>query len=107
MEIVGLVGRGRSHEPIGGTHIHLDRMRVRGFPFAEAVAEFIDAHEHVFVVEQNRDAQMKSMLVNELHVDPHRFTSVLHYDGTPITARFIADAIGARLRPARQPIRLS
>jgi 2-oxoglutarate ferredoxin oxidoreductase subunit alpha len=57
------------------------------------VPDFIAAHDKVFVVEQNRDAQMHSMLVNELDVDPARLVRVLHYDGTPITARFIAGAI--------------
>jgi len=73
--------------------IHLDAMRLRAFPFAPAVAEFIAAHDQVFVVEQNRDAQMRSLLVNELEVAPARLTKVLHFDGTPITARFITDAI--------------
>jgi 2-oxoglutarate/2-oxoacid ferredoxin oxidoreductase subunit alpha len=57
------------------------------------VAEFIAAHEKVFVVEQNRDAQMRQMLVNELEIDPAKLVKVLHYDGTPITARFITNAI--------------
>ena len=52
--------------------IHLDRMRIRAFPFHDAVAEFIAAHEHVFVVEQNRDAQLKMLLVNECGIDPAR-----------------------------------
>jgi 2-oxoglutarate ferredoxin oxidoreductase subunit alpha len=77
--------------------IHLDAMRLRAFPFPPAVAEFIGAHECVFVVEQNRDGQMQQMLVNELQVDPARLPRVLHYDGTPITARFIAAAITARV----------
>jgi len=47
----------------------------------------------VFVVEQNRDAQMHALLVNELDIDPARLVKVLHYDGTPITARFITKAI--------------
>jgi 2-oxoglutarate/2-oxoacid ferredoxin oxidoreductase subunit alpha len=66
---------------------------VRAFPFPASVAEFIAMHDAVFVVEQNRDAQMRSLLVNELEVDPLRLPSVLHYDGTPITARFITQAI--------------
>jgi 2-oxoglutarate ferredoxin oxidoreductase subunit alpha len=77
---------------------HLDTLRLRAFPFPDSVADFIAAHEHVFVVEQNRDAQMKSLLVNELGIDPARLVSVLHYDGTPITARFIVAAIGERMR---------
>ena len=63
--------------------------------------EFIAAHDQVFVVEQNRDAQMRSLLVNELEVDPARLVKVLHYDGTPITARFITGAITAHVRPVR------
>jgi 2-oxoglutarate ferredoxin oxidoreductase subunit alpha len=73
--------------------VHLDALRLRAFPFPESVPEFIAAHEKVFVVEQNRDAQMHSMLVNELDIDPARLVRVLHYDGTPVTARFIAGAI--------------
>jgi len=73
--------------------IHVDALRLRAFPFAQAVLQFINEHDSVFVVEQNRDAQMRSMLVNELGIDPARLLPVLHYDGTPITARFIAGAI--------------
>ena len=73
--------------------IHIDAMRLRAFPFPESVARFIAAHERVYVVEQNRDAQMHSLLVNELDIDPARMVRVLHYDGTPITARFITRAI--------------
>ena len=68
-------------------------MRLRAFPFAPCVAEFIDAHDQLFVVEQNRDAQMRSLLVNELEAEPAQLTAVLHYDGTPITARFITQAV--------------
>jgi 2-oxoglutarate/2-oxoacid ferredoxin oxidoreductase subunit alpha len=73
--------------------VHLDALRLRAFPFPDSVAEFIAAHELVFVVEQNRDAQMRSLLVNELEVAPRQLVKVLHYDGTPITARFITRAI--------------
>ncbi len=76
---------------------HLDTLRLRAFPFCSAVSDFIAAHEYVFVVEQNRDAQMKSLLVNELGIDPAKLISVLHFDGTPVTARFIVDSIGARM----------
>ena len=61
--------------------------------FPASVREFIAAHDHVFVVEQNRDAQMRSLLVNELEIDPARLSPVLHFDGTPITARFVTQAI--------------
>jgi 2-oxoglutarate ferredoxin oxidoreductase subunit alpha len=78
--------------------IHLDILRVRAFPFSEEVVEFINAHDEVFVVEQNRDAQLKTLIVTECAIDPARFISILHYDGTPITARFITGAISERLR---------
>jgi 2-oxoglutarate/2-oxoacid ferredoxin oxidoreductase subunit alpha len=75
----------------------LDRLRVRGFPFHHDVADFIKEHDFVFVVEQNRDAQLRSLIVNECGIDPARLVPILHYDGTPITARFIAAAIGDHL----------
>ena len=73
--------------------IHLDALRLRAFPFPQVVPDFIAAHDRVFVVEQNRDAQMRSLLINQLEADPARLPAVLHYDGTPITARFIVAAI--------------
>jgi 2-oxoglutarate ferredoxin oxidoreductase subunit alpha len=73
---------------------HLDRLRIRAFPFHSSVASFIADHDFVYVVEQNRDAQLRSLIVNENGIDPVRLVPILHYDGTPITARFIAKAIG-------------
>jgi len=78
--------------------VPLDAMRLRAFPFPPSVAEFIARHDKVFVVEQNRDAQMRSLLVNELEIDPARLVKVLHFDGTPITARFITRAILAHVQ---------
>jgi 2-oxoglutarate ferredoxin oxidoreductase subunit alpha len=75
----------------------LDRMRVRAFPFHSSVTSFLADHDFVFVVEQNRDAQLRTLIVNECGVDPVRLVPVLHYDGTPITARFIAQSIGEHL----------
>ena len=72
----------------------LDRMRIRAFPFHSSVASFIADHDFVYVVEQNRDAQLRSLIVNENGIDPVRLVPIRHYDGTPITARFIANAIG-------------
>ena len=76
--------------------IALDTLRVRAFPFADAVIDFILAHDQVFVVEQNRDGQLRTLLLNEGAIDPARLISVPHYDGAPITARFIADEIARR-----------
>jgi len=76
----------------------IDGLRLRAFPFNDDVKAFIDAHETVFVVEQNRDAQMHILLVTELSIDPNHLIKVLHYDGTPITARFIHSAIRDQLQ---------
>ena len=89
--------------------IHLDLMRIRGFPFNDAVRAFIANHDQVFVVEQNRDAQMRLMLINELDIDPAKLTRVLHYDGTPISARIIGDDIARKadvkhLVPTRESV---
>jgi 2-oxoglutarate ferredoxin oxidoreductase subunit alpha len=85
---------------LDASDIHLNAMRLRAFPFAPSVARFIAEHDKVFVVEQNRDAQMHSLLVNELDVDPARLVRVLHFDGTPITARFITQAIRQQVQAA-------
>jgi 2-oxoglutarate ferredoxin oxidoreductase subunit alpha len=87
----------------------LDIMRLRAFPFHDEVAAFIARYDKVFVVEQNRDAQMRMLLVNECNVDPNKLIPILHYDGTPITARFIIREIAGRLaalnvRPFRRVI---
>ncbi|MSQ57496.1 MAG: 2-oxoacid:acceptor oxidoreductase subunit alpha, partial [Limnohabitans sp.] len=79
-------------------NIHLNGLRLKAFPFADAVEEFISQHDLVFVVEQNRDAQMRTLLINELEIDPAHLIKVLHYDGTPITARFIHSAIRDQLQ---------
>jgi len=79
--------------------IELDALRIRAFPFGREVFEFIARHATVYVVEQNRDAQMRTLLVNEGDLDPASLVSVLHYDGLPITSAFIAESIRERLAP--------
>jgi len=61
------------------------------------VVQFLAEHRQVFVVEQNRDAQMRSLLINELDIDPARLVRVLHFDGTPITARFVTEAVASHV----------
>jgi 2-oxoglutarate ferredoxin oxidoreductase subunit alpha len=78
--------------------IHVDGLRVRGFPFSDGVMKFIEEHETVFVVEQNRDAQLRTLVMVEGDVDPAKLMPVLGYDGSPITARFITDEISRRTR---------
>jgi 2-oxoglutarate ferredoxin oxidoreductase subunit alpha len=81
--------------------VTLDLLRVRAFPFGTEVAEFIAEHDQVFVVEQNRDGQLRTLLINELEIDPKKLIKILHYDGTPITARFISGAIGQCLEAGK------
>ena len=78
--------------------VHVDLLRLRAFPFSAAVDQFIAAHEQLFVVEQNRDAQLRTLLLTEQEVNPAKLEAVLHFDGTPITARFIAQEITARIK---------
>ncbi len=66
--------------------IHLDAMRVRAFPFGKASRDFVDTHTKIFVIEQNRDAQFKTLMMNELGTNAAKLVSVLNYDGMPITA---------------------
>ncbi len=70
-----------------------DALRIRAFPFQDSVADFIEAHEYVFVVEQNRDKQFRTLLINELEVHPKKLIPVLQYDGMPITADAIVKQI--------------
>jgi len=73
-------------ELLASDGIKLDAMRPRAFPFGKAFRDFIDSHERIFVIEQNRDAQFRSLMMIELGVDPAKLISVLNYDGMPITA---------------------
>jgi 2-oxoglutarate ferredoxin oxidoreductase subunit alpha len=73
--------------------IFVNALRVRSFPFQDEIFDFVASHSKVFVVEQNRDAQLKTLLVNDAGINPASLISVLHYDGTPITARYITAEI--------------
>ena len=73
---------------------------MRAFPFHSSVSSFIADHDFIFVVEQNRDAQLRSLIVNECAIDPVRLVPILHYDGTPITARYHR---AQHQRPPRRP----
>ncbi len=84
--------------------IHLDGMRLKAAPFPQAVTDFILDHERVFVVEQNRDGQMRSILINELDIDPRRLISILNYDGFPITADHIVRLIHSHIPQPQQAV---
>jgi 2-oxoglutarate ferredoxin oxidoreductase subunit alpha len=76
----------------------VDYLRIRGFPFGHEVQKFIDAHEQIFVVEQNRDAQLRSLLTLELDVSKRKLISILHYNGFPIGADHVLDGINDALK---------
>jgi 2-oxoglutarate/2-oxoacid ferredoxin oxidoreductase subunit alpha len=80
-------------DALGAQGIFINALRVRAFPFQDEIFDFVASHSRVFVVEQNRDAQLKTLLVNDAGINPAALVSVLHYDGTPITARFITREI--------------
>lgn len=101
---VGIIHFGTS---MNSTHEAIDKLAAQGqatndlrllaFPFHETVREFIEKHDQVFVVEQNRDAQLRSLIVNELEIDPARLTPVLHFNGDPISAAFVYRSIAEKL----------
>jgi len=97
---IGLIYYGTTSHAITETIDHLkehglsaDTLRIKAFPFNQQLNEFIKNHQQVFVIEQNRDAQMKSLIVNECQIDPAKLNTVLHYDGLPVTSRFIEQTI--------------
>ncbi len=77
--------------------VFVDALRIRAFPFAPEVRDFIERHELVFIIEQNRDAQMRSLIAFDLDVDPKRMRPLRHYGGMPISARYIVAAVLNRL----------
>jgi len=77
-------------------NLPMDAMRIRAFPFSKAVEEFIQAHETVYVIEQNRDAQLRSLMLIEMGIDPAKLVAVLNYDGTPITAEGILRQVSGK-----------
>ncbi|HEV3139299.1 MAG TPA: hypothetical protein VGY57_02220, partial [Vicinamibacterales bacterium] len=102
---IGLIGYGTSHWAIGEsrdqlkeeTDVKTSYFRLRGYPFNEEIAKFIDAHERIYVIEQNRDAQLRQLMKLELTPEQqHKLRSILHYDGLPIDARSITDDLLAQ-----------
>jgi 2-oxoglutarate ferredoxin oxidoreductase subunit alpha len=92
-----------AHDVLKARGVGLDYMRVRAFPFSEDVEKFLAAHELLFVVEQNRDAQLRALLTLETAVDKAKLRSLLHYSGLPISSAFIVEGVLAELQPRVQP----
>jgi len=98
---IGLIAFGSSHgatvealDRLAGQDIAVDYLRLRAFPFGAEVEAFLGAHRTVFVLEQNRDAQMRSLLMTELDADPQKLVSILHYNGLPVPSDRIVERIG-------------
>ena len=81
--------------------MHVDYLRVRAFPFHEDVDRFLAAHELIFVVDQNRDGQLRALLTLETQVEKARLRSILHYNGLPITAAAVIEGVLSEVEPAR------
>jgi len=86
--------------------IHTDYLRVRGFPFSDDVEPFLQSHRINFVVEQNRDAQLRSLLIMETGVEKTRLRSILHYNGMPIPASYVYDGVAAVITPEQPKAQL-
>jgi 2-oxoglutarate/2-oxoacid ferredoxin oxidoreductase subunit alpha len=82
-------------------NVGVNYCRIKAFPFDDAVREFLDQHDQIYVVEQNRDAQLRSLLILDLEIDPARLVPVLHYDGMPLNARFVTDRVLAEMAKGR------
>ena len=82
-------------------NIGLNYCRVKAFPFNDEVKEFIDKHERVYVVEQNRDAQLRSLLILDAEADPQKLVPMLHYDGMPINAAFVVEGVEEEVAKGR------
>jgi 2-oxoglutarate ferredoxin oxidoreductase subunit alpha len=104
---IGIVSLGSSDSAIQealavlrGRGIAVDYLRVRAFPFGEEVERFLAAHRLLFVVEQNRDAQLRSLLTLETTVEKAKLRSLLHYSGLPVSSRFIVEGVLAEIEPS-------
>jgi 2-oxoglutarate ferredoxin oxidoreductase subunit alpha len=84
-------------EALAARGIIVDYMRVRGFPFDDSVEAFLAGHDRVFIVEQNRDAQLRTLLTVETAVSKEKLRSVLAYGGFPLSSRSVVDGITSQL----------
>ena len=82
-----------ARDRLAAEKVNLNYCRVRAFPFSDEVREFIEQHDVIYVVEQNRDAQLRSLLMLDIDADPSKLVPLLHYDGMPINAGFVVDRV--------------
>ena len=74
-------------------NIGLNYCRVKAFPFTDSVRDFIEKHDYIYVVEQNRDAQLRTLLMLDVDADPDKLIPMLHYKGLPISADFVIERV--------------
>jgi len=106
---IGLVAIGSSRGAVNEARdvlarrgIAIDYMRIKAFPFTKEVETFMAEHEKIFVIEQNRDAQLRSLLTLETDVPKSKLHSILHYSGLPMTSQGIVEAVLAELGDAKR-----
>ena len=85
-------------------NIAVNTMRLRAMPFQEEVVQFIENHDIVYVIEQNRDGQMRKLLINECDISPDQLLSIVNFDGLPITARHISEQIEKDIKKVLSPV---
>jgi 2-oxoglutarate ferredoxin oxidoreductase subunit alpha len=102
---IGIIAYGSSDgavtealDSLAAMGIHANYMRVRAFPFDDEVTDFVKSHETIFVVEQNRDAQLRSLLILETNTDARKLVPVLHYNGMPIPAQCVVEGVCAHVQ---------
>jgi 2-oxoglutarate ferredoxin oxidoreductase subunit alpha len=108
---LGIVSIGGCHAAVRealhrlrGEGIVVDYMRIRGFPFGKSVSAFLAQHRRCFIVEQNRDAQLRSLLAIETGTPLDKMIPVLDYGGLPLTAGYVVDEISRQLRLLQHPV---
>ena len=86
---------------LAARNVNLNYCRIKAFPFTDAVREFIEQHDVIYVVEQNRDAQLRTLLIEDIDADQRKLVSLLHYDGIPINAGFVVDGVLNEIKKGR------
>ena len=86
---------------LAAENVGLNYCRIKAFPFHDDVRDFIDQHDVVYVVEQNRDAQLRTLLVNDIEAPQDKLVPVLHYNGMPLNAGFVVERIQGEMKKGR------
>jgi 2-oxoglutarate ferredoxin oxidoreductase subunit alpha len=82
-------------------NVGMNYCRIKAFPFSESVNEFVEKHDSIYVVEQNRDAQLRSLLILDAEIEPKKLIPILHYNGMPLSANFIVERVMEEMAKGR------